>query len=236
MKVELKGMSKNFGKQAIFDNFDLAIESGEMVAVTGKSGSGKTTLINMLGLIEKMDSGTIYYDDKPVEKERQKRKLLSEKIGFVFQNFGLIDNETVYDNLALVKSLQHKKAGLKRSLISQALENVGLNDGFASKKVFECSGGEQQRIAIAKLLLKDCGVVRQKIAVLDPSLYIRHGLGVEDAVISPPSSNNTQTSHLLAFGPHIQKFQSQTSWRHFFPARRKHPGRQGNNLRFLCPK
>ncbi|MCL2717420.1 MAG: ABC transporter ATP-binding protein [Lachnospiraceae bacterium] len=159
MKIELKNMSKNFGKQVIFDKFDLEINSGEIVAVMGKSGSGKTTLINILGLIENVGGGKILYDNQPVTTERQKRKLLSEKIGFVFQNFGLIDNETIFDNLALVKQLQSKKAKDKHLLIKQALENVGLSDDFIGKKVFECSGGEQQRVAIAKILLKDCSVI-----------------------------------------------------------------------------
>lgn len=159
MKIELRGLSKSFGKQIIFDKFSIKIESGEMVSIMGKSGSGKTTLINILGLIEKIDEGDILYNDQLINSENQKRKLLGEKIGFVFQNFGLIDNETVYKNLVLVRQLQRKNKETKRNCINIALDKVGLNESYINKQVFECSGGEQQRIAIAKILLKNCDVI-----------------------------------------------------------------------------
>lgn len=159
MNIELRGLKKKFGKQIIFDQFDISIESGEMVCILGKSGSGKTTLLNILGLIEKKDAGQIFYNGKLINTRNQQRKLLSEKIGFIFQNFGLIDNETVYDNLKLIKQLKHKSKKEKLSLMVSTLKKVGLDEVVLDKKVFECSGGEQQRIAIAKILLKNCDVI-----------------------------------------------------------------------------
>lgn len=159
MKLELKEVSKSFGRQVVFNRFDMVVESGEMVAISGKSGSGKTTLINMLGLIEKPDSGAIFYGGQQIEHAEQRRKLLSGKIGFVFQNFGLIENETVYENLAILKKLSRGSRGTKRRTMLEALEKTGLNEGYLDKKVYECSGGEQQRIAIAKILIKDCEVI-----------------------------------------------------------------------------
>ena len=159
MKVELQGLKKRFGKQVVFNDFDISIGSGEMVSIVGKSGSGKTTLINILGLIENIDEGNIYYDDKKILNGSQKRKLLSESIGFIFQNFGLIDNETVYKNLILNKQLFYKNKHTRQISIKNALASVGLNEDYINKPVYECSGGEQQRIAITKILLKNCDVI-----------------------------------------------------------------------------
>lgn len=159
MKIELKDLNKRFGQQIIFDQFNISIESGEMVCILGKSGSGKTTLLNILGLIEKKDAGQILYNGKLINTITQQRKLLSEKISFIFQNFGLIDNETVYDNLNLIKQLKYKNKKAKIELMVDALTKVGLDEGILNKKVFECSGGEQQRIAIVKILLKECDVI-----------------------------------------------------------------------------
>jgi len=159
MKIEARGLKKSFGKQVVFDQFDILIESGEMISITGKSGSGKTTLLNVLGLIENKDGGKIFYDDQLIESNNKKRRLLSEKIGFVFQNFGLIDNETTYNNLALVKQLRYKNKKTKLHLMESVLKKVELSEQHLNKKIFECSGGEQQRIAIAKILLKNCDVI-----------------------------------------------------------------------------
>jgi putative ABC transport system ATP-binding protein len=159
MQVELTGLKKCFGDHILFDGFDFAAGSGELVAVTGGSGSGKTTLLNVLGLIEKMDAGEIRYGGRAIRTSSQKRKLLGAQIGFIFQNFGLIDNESVYNNLAIIKQMQGKRSSVKRERMAEALEQVGLSKQYLGKKAFECSGGEQQRIAIAKILLKDCEVV-----------------------------------------------------------------------------
>ena len=159
MRIELVGIEKSFGKQVILSQLDISISSGEMVLITGKSGSGKTTLLNIMGLIERKDKGDIIYDDQVITNERQKRKLLSENIGFIFQNYGLVENETVYENLSVVKRLYENRKKVRYTLMYDALLQVGLNEQFLGKKVYECSGGEQQRIAIAKMLLKNCDVI-----------------------------------------------------------------------------
>jgi len=159
MQIEVKDINKSFGDRIVLSNYSLSIESGTMVAITGKSGSGKTTLINILGLIEKPDSGVILYDGIPVKTAAQKRDLLATKIGFIFQNYGLIDDETVFNNLVLVRNLARKDLPQKHTLVDEALEKVQLSKDYKNKLIYECSGGEQQRVAIAKLLLKDCGIV-----------------------------------------------------------------------------
>jgi len=159
MKVELKNMNKSFGKQKIFDNFNITVESGEMVCILGKSGSGKTTLLNILGLIEKKDHGTIIYNTTIINTEKKQRSLLSNSIGFIFQNFGLIDNETVYQNLSIIKQLNFKKKKEKIKKIKEILDTLDLSEEIIYKKVYECSGGEQQRVAIAKILIKECDII-----------------------------------------------------------------------------
>lgn len=159
MKLEVQNLSKCFGKQQLFHGFDLVVESGEMVSILGKSGSGKTTLLNMIGMIEPRDDGAILYNDQVVSSLKQKKRLLCEHIGFIFQNFGLVDNETVHQNLSLVKNLRNMKKKEREQMMEEVILKVGLSKEHLPKKIYECSGGEQQRVAIAKLLLKDCDVI-----------------------------------------------------------------------------
>lgn len=159
MKIEVKDLAKKYDAIELFTNFQFAIESGEMVGIFGKSGSGKTTLLNMLGLIETQYDGEIRYNEQLITKMTQRRNLLREKIGFIFQNYGLVDNETIYDNLNLVRKIFYQKKKAKLPLMINALQQVSLDQSFLDKKVFTCSGDEQQRVAIAKLFLKEASVI-----------------------------------------------------------------------------
>ncbi len=156
--IELSGVSKKFGKKVLFDAFSVRIESNKMYAVTGRSGCGKSTLLNMLGGIEKVTEGdVILFGHKNISNRGGTfRKLLRDKISFLFQNYALADNDTVSYNLKI--ALQHRGKLSKQQAIAAALKTVGL-EGFENNKVFTLSGGEQQRVAIARLLLKPCEVV-----------------------------------------------------------------------------
>lgn len=153
--VDLSNVCKSFGKQEIFHKLNLKIERGEFVVMIGKSGSGKSTLLNMIGLLLKADSGsiTLFGETNIAPYSRKAEKLLRTKIGYLFQNFALIDEESVYDNLKLVI-----KGKNKQEQMDQVLRDVGLS-GYGSKKIYTCSGGEQQRIALARLLLKPCDLI-----------------------------------------------------------------------------
>jgi len=117
---------------------------------------GRPTLLNILGLIEPASSGQIFYDGKVIDFRKQKEisQLLQKKIGFLFQNFALLNEKTIYDNL---KVALPKKAKDAREDMKHALAKVGLNKPL-DDKIFYLSGGEQQRVAIARLFLKECGV------------------------------------------------------------------------------
>lgn len=153
--IELVNINKNFGEKTILDNCSFNINPNDFVAIVGESGSGKTTLLNILGLIESVDSGKVKMFDEEYIKPNsiQANKLIRERIGFVFQNFALIDNQTVLYNLLMAMKYRTLKKSEKLVEIEKVLEFVGLG-GYQNKKIYELSGGEQQRIAIARAILK----------------------------------------------------------------------------------
>lgn len=151
--ITIKNLSKSFGEKKLFENYSLQINEGEFVIFTGVSGCGKTTLLNMIGSLEKADSGEIEVDGMDITQKKNQREYLKRKVGFLFQNFALVDNKTVEDNLKLVKN--DCRSGVS---IEEALEMVGLSDK-AKQKVYSLSGGEQQRAALARLIVKKCDCV-----------------------------------------------------------------------------
>jgi len=157
IEIKTKGLSKKYGDRMLFENVDFDIKANEMVAIMGKSGSGKTTLINMLGLIEPTHSGDIFYDDERVrfKDKRKVEKLFQTKIGYLFQNFALLNEKKVSENLAF--AMPKKQANKKEAMLA-ALDKVGLS-AYLDEKVYHLSGGEQQRVAIARLFLKECEVI-----------------------------------------------------------------------------
>ena len=132
----------------------------------GASGSGKSTILNIIGLLDKATSGdVILFGQKNIRPFSMKaEQMLKNKIGYLFQNFALIENETVANNLKL--ALENVR-GNKKEKISAALKEVGL-EGYENKKIFKCSGGEQQR---AGKLLKNPGNIKNRNQ-RDPRYYI----------------------------------------------------------------
>ena len=156
--LRLENVDKKFEEQVVFRNFNMEVKQGEFITVAGKSGSGKSTLLNMIGLLDSCDRGVVELfgakNIKPFSKKAN--RMLREKIGYLFQNFALINNESIYYNMHI--AIKHHKFPDEDTLIKNALEEVGLK-GAEGKKVFKCSGGEQQRIAIARLLIKPCELI-----------------------------------------------------------------------------
>jgi putative ABC transport system ATP-binding protein len=153
--ISIKNFSKKFGQKVVFDAFNLEILEGEMVALTGPSGSGKTTLLNTIGLIEAVEDGEyrIFSQLAPKVNSKQSEKIIREKISYLFQNFALVDNFTVQENLMMALKYVKKTKKDKEGLINDALKQVGLKN-YQSLKIFEISGGEQQRVAVARSILK----------------------------------------------------------------------------------
>ncbi len=144
---------KRFEEKVLFEDFNIEINTGEFVVFCGESGCGKTTLLNMIGCLEKPDSGSILLDGIDLWKVKNKRELFSTKLGFLFQNFALLEGKTVRQNLDIVQ----KKSRTEYS-IPEILQAVGLEDK-ANTKVYKLSGGEQQRVALARLMLKKCDLI-----------------------------------------------------------------------------
>ena len=148
--IEAINISKRFHNHDILKSLNVNIDENSLTIITGESGKGKTTLLNILSLIEKPDSGTIEVDKIINPTPRDIMKLRRYTISYLFQNYGLMDEYTVEKNLHT--SLTYRK-NTKLS-ISEALVKVGL-DGYDKRLVYELSGGEQQRVALARILLKD---------------------------------------------------------------------------------
>ena len=151
--ISIKNLRKSYDDKVLFDNFDLEIPDGSFVVITGESGSGKSTLLNMIGGIEEPDRGSILVDGFDVSGKGSKRAYFRDVVGFLFQNFALLENKTVKENLDMIQN-----AGRSGVEIREALEKVGLTD-VMNKKVYNLSGGEQQRVALARLMIKKCSLI-----------------------------------------------------------------------------
>lgn len=154
--IELNNIYKSYKEKVILNNISLKVNENEFVAVVGKSGCGKTTLLNIIGLLEKRDSGEIKVLNYINPKKKDIQKIRRNNIGYIFQNYALLEEESVLNNLKMAG--KYNKDFNKDSMIN-ALEEVGLTKDMLNRKVYELSGGEQQRIAIARILLKPCEII-----------------------------------------------------------------------------
>lgn len=150
--IKIENLSKSFGEKKLFEGLNETIEDGSFIVVSGKSGCGKSTFLNILGNLEKYDTGRILIDDEEIEKIGHAR-YLRDYVSFLFQNFALIENKTVKQNLSIIK--KKNRSGIS---IKEALERVGMLDKL-NTKVYKLSGGEQQRVALARVLLKKSKIV-----------------------------------------------------------------------------
>ena len=148
-----KNITKRFGDLTIFDGLDFEIHDGEFVCFSGESGKGKTTLLNIIGLLDPPDSGELLINGRKYSSRREKREYYRSEVGFLFQNFALIENKTVRQNLEIVRTSRDNCIS-----IEEAVHRVGL-EGKLDNKVYTLSGGEQQRIALARLILKQCWLI-----------------------------------------------------------------------------
>jgi len=158
VEIELKNISKKYENKQVLDNFNLVVNKGEMMAITGQSGTGKSTLLNIVGLLEEPDSGDVIIQgiENAWKSEKKQIELFRYTIGYLFQNYALIDNETVSKNLDV--ALEYVKLSNKDDKKKEVLEKVGLLDKLNSK-IYQLSGGEQQRIALARLMLKKNDII-----------------------------------------------------------------------------
>lgn len=165
------GLTKVIDGRTLWRDLDVSFEPGTISSVTGESGSGKTTLLNALGLLEPLTSGSIRLGSQRIDtlKRADVRKLYRDSIGFLFQNYALVEQWNVERNLQLALTSMGVVKAERKIRIRQALEAVGLV-GRESSAVYTLSGGEQQRLAIARLMAHRPRVVLadEPTAALDP--------------------------------------------------------------------
>jgi len=147
--ITAKNIKKKYNNQEVLRGIDLKIDKNEFVVILGASGSGKSTLLNILSGLEKSDSGKVVYDNESISdySEKQLTKFRKDKIGFVFQQYYLLNNLTVEQNVKVGANLVDNKEYV------DIIKELGLEDKL-SKYPNELSGGEQQRVSIARALAK----------------------------------------------------------------------------------
>lgn len=151
--IQINHVKKAIGGHVIFDDLSMQIADREFAVLTGPSGCGKTTLLHMIGGIEPVDSGDILVGDFNVAKGKNLMHYYRHEVGFLFQNFALVERKTVADNLGMIR----KDARSSLSM-ADALRRVGMA-GKEKQMVYSLSGGEQQRIALARLMMKQCSLI-----------------------------------------------------------------------------
>lgn len=158
--IEIKGVTKNFGSLQVLKGIDLCIERGEIVSIVGPSGAGKTTLLQILGTLDKPDSGSVVVDG--IETSTLSTNKLSEfrntHLGFVFQFHQLLPEFTAIENIMIPAYIAGMKPKEARSRAEELLAFMGLSDR-ATHKPNELSGGEKQRVAVARALMNNPAVI-----------------------------------------------------------------------------
>ncbi|WP_048945180.1 ABC transporter ATP-binding protein [Enterococcus faecalis] len=147
--IKIEHLEKRYEGKQIYTDLNIQLEKNHSYALVGPSGSGKTTLLNAIGRLEKPTEGKIYFEGKDIWKMKES-KYFGQYLGYVFQNYALMDEATVYENLKIIDN---------RLSIIKALKKVGLDESYLKMKIYELSGGQAQRVAIARVLLKKAQII-----------------------------------------------------------------------------
>ena len=164
--IKIEKLNKYYNRKKsneihVINDLSLELPSKGLVVLLGPSGSGKTTLLNVLGGLDKVQSGTIVFGDKEIKGYKSKTwdEIRNKEVGYIFQNYNLLTNLTVYDNIALtlrMVGVVDKDEIDKR--IDYILENIGMIN-YRKRRAYQLSGGQQQRVAIARALAKNPKVI-----------------------------------------------------------------------------
>ncbi len=162
--ISMKSITRFYGKNEnrvdALRGIDLSINSGEFIAIIGPSGSGKTTLLNILGCLDSPNSGEYIIDKTDISKLTSKdlANLRNKKFGFIVQNFALLDDYTVYENIKIPLDYSKTKINNKKQEIKEILKKLGIEDKI-NKFPTELSGGQCQRVSIARALINNPDII-----------------------------------------------------------------------------
>jgi putative ABC transport system ATP-binding protein len=156
--LKLQNVEKYYGNKSSLtkavDDISFTVDKGEFTAIMGASGSGKTTLLNCISTIDRVTAGNIFLEDTDITKLKGKalNRFRREKLGFIFQDFNLMDTLTAYENIALALSIQKRSAKDIDKLVKSVAEQLGITD-VLNKYPYQMSGGQKQRVASARAIV-----------------------------------------------------------------------------------
>lgn len=162
--LSVENIEKYYGNKdnitKAIDNINFKVDKGEFVGIMGPSGSGKTTLLNCISTIDNVTTGSIVINGKDITKLKAKEleKFRRDELGFIFQDFNLLDTLTVYENIALALTIQGKKPKDIDALIKKVAKSLGI-DGILNKFPYQISGGQKQRVASARAIVTNPSLI-----------------------------------------------------------------------------
>ncbi|BDU93650.1 ABC transporter ATP-binding protein [Clostridium perfringens] len=162
--LSVENIEKYYGNKdnitKAIDNINFKVDKGEFVGIMGPSGSGKTTLLNCISTIDNVTTGSIVINGKDITKLKSKEleKFRRDELGFIFQDFNLLDTLTAYENIALALTIQGKKPKEIDDLIKKVAKSLGI-DGILNKFPYQISGGQKQRVASARAIVTNPSLI-----------------------------------------------------------------------------
>ena len=205
--IKLINVSKIYGKDdakvPALSNVSLTIEDGEMVAIMGSSGSGKTTLLNIIGGMDRATEGDYYYNDLHVSalSDSKLDEFRQSKIGFVFQQFALIKDYTIFENTEIPLRAANMPKKSRKAAVKNILKRVGIEE-YAGKLPAKLSGGQQQRAAIARALVSGAGLILAD----EPTGALDQKTGEEIMNIFAELNNNGTTVIIVTHDPKVASY------------------------------
>ena len=194
--IQIKGITKNFGELQVLKGIDLVINEGEVVSIVGPSGAGKTTLLQIMGTLDKADTGTVILNGTDVGalKEKELSAFRNRQIGFVFQFHQLLPEFTALENVMMPALIGGVSFSVAQKKAKEMVELLGLSDR-SEHKPSELSGGEKQRVAVARALINEPAVIladepsgsldsRNKEELHQLFFYLREKLGQTFVIVT----------------------------------------------------
>ena len=199
--IELKNISKQYREETtILKGVDLCIEDGDYIALMGPSGAGKTTLMNIMGCLDRATQGEYFLDGNEISDypEKEKARLRNEKFGFVVQDFALINEMTVYENVRLPLRYRKKRLKKEREHIESILKSLEIEDK-KEIRVCDLSGGQQQRVAIARAIVNSPEIILAD----EPTVALDQETGREVMEIFSKLNQQGKTIIIVTHDPNI---------------------------------